>query len=199
MNLESISQLFISQKFEKFELFGFETRNKYSILDAQKQPVAFAAEQQKGVLGFLFRQYLGHWRKFDIQFFDQDKQPFMNAHHPFKFFFQRFEITYQGKYIGALQQRFGIFSKKFDIEDAQGNIIMNMNSGFFKFWTFPILQKEIEVAKIQKKWSGGLTELFTDKDTFMVELGSTLNNETKLIILAAAIFVDLQYFENKAD
>ncbi len=76
---------------------------------------------------------------------------------------------------------------------------MNMNSGFFKFWTFPILQKEIEVAKIQKKWSGGLTELFTDKDTFMVELSSTLNNDTKLIILAAAIFVDLQYFESKAD
>ena len=200
MDLNQFPKLFVKQKFEGFELLGYETRNKYTILDEQGEQVAFAAEQQKGFLGFLMRQFLGHWRVFDIKFFTPQKEEFLNAHHPFRFFFQRLEIIHQDQMIGALQQRFGLFSKKFDLQDKNGNIILEMRSGFFKFWTFPFFKNGVEVAKIQKKWSGGLTELFTDKDNFLVDFGtSNLPNETKLLILASSIFVDLQYFEAKAD
>ena len=79
-------------------------------------PLAIAA---KGFLGMIFRQILGHWRKFDIHFFGPDRQPYMIAHHPFRFFFQRLEVTTpDGKFLGAVQQRFAIFRKRFDIENA---------------------------------------------------------------------------------
>ena len=55
-----------------------------------------------------------------------------------------------------------------------------------------------EVAKVQKKWSGLLTEAFTDKDNFHLTMSDQLKPEDRLLILAAAIFVDLQYFEGKA-
>ena len=68
--LLQLSTLIVRQRAELAELLGFETRNKYSIEGEQGQALAFAAEQQKGTLGFLLRQFLGHWRSFEIQFFD---------------------------------------------------------------------------------------------------------------------------------
>lgn len=200
MDLKNFPKLIVKQKFEGFELLGYETRNKYTILDEAGEQVAFAAEQQKGILGFLLRQMLGHWRIFTVSFFTKDKEEFLTAQHPFRIFFQRFEIYHMGEPIGALQQKFGLLTKKFDIEDKNGNVVLEMRSGFLKFWTFPFLKNGMEVAKIQKKWGGGFTEFFTDKDTFLIDYGTNeLANEIKLIILASSIFVDLQYFEAKAN
>ena len=199
MDLKSFPKLIVKQKFEGFELLGYETRNKYTIFDESGNQVAFAAEQQKGILGFLLRQFLGHWRIFTILFFTKEREEFLRATHPFRFFFQRFEVEYKGKKIGALQQKFGLLTKKFDLEDEYGETVLEMRSGFLKFWTFPFLKNGAEVARIQKKWGGGLTEFFTDKDTFMIDFGMTeLSNEMKLVILASSVFVDLQYFEAKA-
>lgn len=43
------NKLQVKQSFELFEIFDFETRNKYRIADEHGQPVAFAAEQTKGI------------------------------------------------------------------------------------------------------------------------------------------------------
>lgn len=200
MDLSHLNQLIVKQRFEGFELLGYETRNKYAILDDQGNDIAFAAEQQKGIMGFLLRQFLGHWRKFDVHFFDKNKQEFMLAHHPFKILFQRFEITNnEGKNIGALQQRFALLSKKFDVLDERGNVIMEMRSPLWKIWTFPFFRRGQEVARVEKKWTGLLAEAFTDKDTFKVSFGqSDLTTNERLIILATSVFIDLQYFERKS-
>ncbi len=195
------SELYVRQKRELAELFGFESRNKYAISTTDRQEVAFAAEQQKGVLGAIFRQVLGHWRTFDIAFFNSARQPMFRAHHPFRFFFQRLEIFGPGdRLLGALQQRWAFFSKRFDVLDANGNLMFEMNSGFLSFWTFPFTRRGLTEAVIEKKWSGALTELFTDKDNFRVKFTNAgLTADERTLILAAAIFVDLQYFEKKAE
>jgi hypothetical protein len=56
------------------------------------------------------------------------------------------------------------------------------------------------VATVEKKWSGLLTEAFTDKDNFAVKYDDpNLSNEERQLVLAAALFIDLQYFERKAN
>ena len=121
VTLAQHQRLMVRQRHEMGELFGLETRNKYEVVSEGGAPVAYAAEQQKGFLGFLFRQSLGHWRTFDIQFFTADRAPFMTARHPFRFFFQRLEVfDHAGVLVGAIQQRFSIFSKRFDVQDAGG-------------------------------------------------------------------------------
>lgn len=199
--LYSADELYVRQQRELAELFGFETRNKYAISTADRAQVAFAAEQQKGFLGMLFRQLAGHWRSFEITFFGADRQPIFRAVHPFRFFFQRLEVyAPSGELLGALQQRFGVLTKKFDVEDARGNVLFEMRSSLFQLWTFPFYRAGEQMAVIEKRWSGGLTELFTDKDNFRVRYGRAgLDPTERLLILAAAIFVDLQYFEKKAD
>ena len=54
--------------------------------------------------------------------------------------------------------------------------------------------------QIRKRWSGGLKELFTDADNFAIELQpGPLSPVERRLLLVAAIFVDLMFFERKAD
>ena len=191
--------LFVRQRKELAELFGYETRNKYELRDEHGATLGFCAEQQKGLFGFFLRQMLGHWRRFDVQFFDAQRQPLWRATHPFRWLFQRFEVEdAAGRRIGALQQRFAFFSRLFDIEDAGGRVVLRMESSFFQFWTFPVFRDGREAARIEKKWSGLLTEVFTDADNFRVGFGAELSEDERALVLAGAVFVDLQYFERKA-
>jgi uncharacterized protein YxjI len=192
-------RIFISQKHEVFELLGYETRNRYSIQTENKTEVGYAAEQQKGILAFFMRQYLGHWRKFDILFFSLQRQMILKAHHPFRWLFQRLDIyDPQNILVGSIQQRFGILKKSFDVLDANGRELLTIRSGFFNFWTFNFKRRELEVASVRKKWSGGFSEIFTDRDNFMVEFKhASLSEQEKTLILSAAMFVDLIYFEKK--
>ena len=193
-------RLLVRQAHEIGEWFGFETRNEYQILDETGQTIGFAAEQQKGFLGFILRQCLGHWRRFDLSFFTADGEPFFRAHHPFRLFLQRLEI-YDDDYrmIGAVQQRFSILNKRLDIQNVEGLTIMEVCSPIWRLWTFPFEHNGRSVASVSKKWSGAFFEFFTDKDKFLVEYQdeSTNENERKLI-LAAALFIDLKYFEEKS-
>lgn len=202
MNLLQTSKVVIYQRREFAELFGFETRNKYEIFDENKNLIGFCAEQQKGFFGFLFRQFLGHWRSFEVHFFNTQRQEIFRSEHPFRFFFQEFQVFgQQNNLIGSIHQRFGIFTKKFDVRDSNGQLLFEMRSGFFSFWTFPFFGLNgAERALVQKKWTGLLKELFLDADNFMIDYSDpSLNQNERLLILAAGVFTDLQYFERKAN
>lgn len=192
--------LLITQRRELAELIGFETRNKYAVATEDGRDIAFAAEQQKGFLGFLMRHFLGHWRAFDMHIFDAERRQVLTAHHPFRWFFQRLEVrTADGRPLGALQRRFALLAKRFDIEDAAGTARMTVSSPLWKPWTFPFEKDGREVAVVTKKWSGLLTEAFLDKDKFRVEFADpALTADDRLVLLAAALFIDLQFFEQKA-
>lgn len=101
--------------------------------------------------------------------------------------------------LGAIQQRFAFITKSFDVEDARGKVRYQVRSGLMSFWTFRFTKHNQEVAVVQKKWTGLLSEAFTDKDNFVLSMtGPNLDEEDRMLILAAALFVDLQYFEKKA-
>ena len=197
--LESLPQLAVRQYREPWEwIAGFETRNRYLIGDARGGPIAWAAEHQKGVAAFLLRQLLGHWRRFEIRFFDEAHRPVLRAVHPFRWFFQRLEVhASDGQMIGAVQQRFSILKKSFDVEDARGAVLMRVRSGLFRPWRFDFERNGRAVARVQKRWTGLLTEAFTDTDSFGVSFEPSLGAHERLLVLAAALFVDLKYFERK--
>jgi uncharacterized protein YxjI len=198
--VQQSSEIMIVQKRELAELFGFETRNKYSI-EVNGAPFAFAAEQGKGGLAFFARMFLGHWRTFEIHFFDNARQLVIKAVHPFRFFFQRLEVwAANGRQIGAIQQRWAFFSKRFDVTDASGRLLLTVSSPIWRPWTFAFLRDGRELARVEKKWSGMLQEAFTDADRFRVAFESPeLGLDERNLVLVAGVFIDLQYFEKKAD
>lgn len=197
--VQQSNELMIVQKRELAELFGIETRNKYAI-EANGAPAGFAAEQGKGGLAFLARMFFGHWRPFEIHFFDNARNLALRAVHPFRFFFQRLEVfTADGRALGAIQQRWAFFSKRFDVESGNGQVTLTVSSPLWKPWTFAFQRNGQEVARVEKKWGGVLREAFTDADRFRVLFSSPqLAPDERSLILASALFIDLQYFEKKA-
>ncbi len=200
MDLGQHTFLHVQQIHEAAELFGFETRNKFKILDGNKNELGFAAEKKQGIALAILRQYLGHWRTFDFYFYDNQKQPIMVAHHPFRFYFECLEVQLIDKTkIGSVHKKFSLFYKKFEFQDPRGAVLFTMKSPFWKIWTFPIFRREYQIACITKKWSGLLSEAYTDKDNFIIEFSrASLSDDHRRLVLAAALLVDLQYFEKKA-
>ena len=198
--LESAKRVMMRQIFKRRELVGFEARNMYELFDEDNQYLGYAAEEGGGFLGGLLRYFLGHWRKFNIHCFDAANQEVMIVHHPFCLFFQRLVVmTPEGKRLGIIQQRMSILSKKFEVQTANGMTLFQMSSPIWKIWSFPFYRRNREIARISKKWSGLLSEAFTDRDDFMLEFkDSNVTNSQRQLILAAALFVDLQYFEKHA-
>lgn len=201
LSLERETEIFVRQKRELAELFGFETRNKYEITRADRTLLAYAAEQGKGIMGMIGRQILGHWRSFELFLFTPDRRMIYRAVHPFRFYYQRLELhDAQGRFLGAAQKRFAFLYKRFDIEGPQGQVLCEMASAPWKIWTFPFKRHGREIAVLRKKWSGFLNEAFTDKDSFHIAYNDpSLSNDERLLILASAIFVDLLFFETKAN
>jgi uncharacterized protein YxjI/ribosomal protein L37AE/L43A len=192
-------EVFVSQKFELIETFAFETRNRYRILDTAGRQIGYAAEEQTGWMGFVFRQILGHWRTFEIHFYDNGRRPVLHAVHPFRFYFSRLEVyDARQQLIGAIQKRFSILSKRFSVENDRGEVVMEVVSPLWRIWTFPFVAEEKTVAIVNKKWSGILSEMLTDRDNFQVEFKSRgLSNDLRKVVLAAAVYVDLKYFEKQ--
>ncbi len=200
IRLGSFDKLFIRQRQEAIELFGFETRNKYSIQTLQNETIAYAAEQGKGFLATIARLYFGHWRTFDIYVFNPERQPIFIAHHPFRWYFQQLIVRDpQGTVLGSIKKRFSILTKSFEVRDATEQVIFEVSSPIWKIWTFPFTRQGRELARVSKKWSGILNETFTDKDNFLLEyLDPMVKDKERLLLLFAAIFIDLLYFEKKA-
>ncbi|MBF0315363.1 MAG: hypothetical protein HQK52_18220 [Oligoflexia bacterium] len=198
--LSNIDELKVDQVFEAMEFLGLETRNRYKILTNAETLFAYAAEE-KNMLGHVARQLFGHWRTFNVFFFDKDKAPLFRAHHPFRFFFERIEIYDQNdNLIGSIEQNFSLFRKHFTIYDQNDETLFEMKSPIFKIWTFPIYRGGEQLALIEKVWSTLLQETFTDKDIFMLKFlkGQSFSIDEKIILLVATIFIDLLYFEEKA-
>ncbi len=198
--LSQHNQVLVRQRHELAEWFGFETRNKYEVLTTSGQTLAFAAEQGKGILGLIVRQMLGHWRTFELHFFTTDRQEFMRAVHPFRWYFEELVVDdAQGRKLGRIVKRFSILSKKFVVMNAMDQVIMDVSSPIWKIWTFPFTRQGREVAVVKKKWTGLLAEAFTDKDTFSIEIQDAgLNEDIRRLLLASALYIDIMFFEKKA-
>lgn len=170
-------------------------------MDSNRVPIAFAAEQGQGAFSFILRQFLGHWRTFSIHFLAADGRVLLTANHPFRFFFQRIEILDNGnRIVGAIQQRWAFFSKRFDVENERGLVIMEVSSPMWKIWSFTFEKMGRPVATVSKKWSGLFSEVFTDKDNFVIDFSDrTLTDAERSLVMASSIFIDLIYFERKAN
>lgn len=197
----ALRTVLVQQRREPWEwMTGFETRNKYALADERGAELGFAAEQQKGFGGFLLRQLLGHWRSFEIHVFDPSRRLALKVLHPWRFFFQRVEVQDEaGRRLGAVQQRFAVFGKAFDVEDAAGRAVLRVRSPVWRLWTFAFERRGAEVARVEKRWTGLLAEVFTDRDSFRLTFGPSASGTERLLVLAASLFVDLVYFERKAD
>lgn len=197
--LNQSAKLFIKQAKVWLEiLVNLETANKYAIFDERKAQVGFIAERSGGFFNTILRLLFKSHRPFDIDIFNHTGERLLHLSRKFFFFFSDLAVqTAEGRILGHVHRRFGILYKKYDLVDERGQVFARIASPRWRLWTFPIQDLNGETqGTIAKKWGGGLREIFTDADAFLVDFGPRQwGDAQKAVILAAAISVDFDFFE----
>jgi len=196
--LSPASSLVISQKKEWGEILsGFETRNKYAVLDEAGTTLYFAAEADGSLLA---RWFLRALRPFTIVVMSSEGQEVLRINRPFRFYFHRAEVVDgQGHVLGVIEKQFSLLRKKYAVHNAEGEEIFQLFGPILHPWTFEIRHGETAYGKITKKWSGLMKEGFTDADNFGIMFPQDWDVRLKGLFLGAVFLLDFVHFENKGD
>ena len=196
-----LTKVFIRQRKEWTEiLVDWETTNQYAVLDEQGRDLGTVAERSGGLGRMLLRGFLRSHRGFEVGVFDADGQHVLQLRRPFFFVFSDLEVsTPAGQVVGHVKRRFGVLYKRYDLLDGLGRCFATIAGPRWRLWTFPVeatggLGLE---ATITKKWGGGLREIFSDADTFMVDFQRPeWTEDQRAVIFCAALSIDFDFFEN---
>ena len=189
-------RLVVKQRIEGLEaITGIETRNRYEVLTPAGQTVLWAYEESGG----LSRVFLKRNRPLTLHIVGLDGRDILVASRNFFWFFSHLRLhDGDGRPIGAIRRRFSFPTRRLSIEDAQGRTVAEVTGPLFRRYTFAVSQNGQETGKITKQWSGIGREMFTDADTFQVELPAVHgDDDIQALVLAAAFAVDLDFFESK--
>ncbi|MDP3238093.1 MAG: phospholipid scramblase-related protein [Myxococcales bacterium] len=105
----------------------------------------------------------------------------------------------QKRVLGEFQQRPTAFSVHFDVVDGEGQprFVVQQPS---EVWThFSVRRGTTTLAEIERshrRWDGSARELVTVEDAFTVEFTATVDELERVLIIAAALFLDRLYFSH---
>jgi len=208
-----VDQLLIKQQVELLEAFtGFETANKYKVLNSMGQQVFFAAEKNDCCT----RQCCGPLREFEMALTDNNGREVARFNRPFKLTcrcctcycpccLQEMEITASGTTVGYILQKQDFCNPVFQICDSDKKVVLEIKGPVCAISccgdiNFEVLTNDgSEVGKITKQWSGLAREAFTDSDNFGVTFPMDLDVRCKITLLAAVFLIDFMFFENNND
>ncbi len=195
-DLTRYSELVIRQQVEQLEIFTpFETANRYSVHSSDGAQLMYAYEES----GDISRQFAGSHRALSIHVVENGGAPVLQASRDFFWLRSHLRVDADGRRIGALNRIFGL-GRKFALVDPDDREITRLSGGLFRRHTF-IAQSAGggEIARVTKQWSGFGREMFTDADTFVVQFTDAgTDNDFRLLMLASAFAIDLDFFENQS-
>lgn len=194
--LHNLDTVVIKQQKELGEILtGFETRNRYKVLSKNGSELYSATEE--GGSG-LARLILKNLRPFEIVLRNRAGGEELRIRRPFRFYFHELEVLdNKGVSLGTIRREFRLLRREYSVFDTRGNRTYSLFGPLLKPWTFQILERNQELGKITKKWSGLLKEGFTDADNFAVEFPVNWEKERKALFLGAVFLIDFIHFENK--
>ena len=196
--LSSISALIVSQKKEWGEILtGFETKNRYVVMDPSGNELYMAVE---GDGSMILRVFLKALRPFEIKVLTFDNNTVLKLKRPFRFYFHQLNVfDSQGNPLGSIQRRFSVLRRIYSVSDVSGQEMFQLFGPILHPWTFEIRKNGMEYGKITKKWSGLLKEGFTDADNFGVSFPTGWDINVKSLLLGAVFLIDFVHFENKGN
>ena len=197
-NLTQAETLIIRQQKEWGEILtGFETKNKYDVLDHFSNPLLEAQEDGDGALATITRLFLKALRPFTIHLFSPQGAGLFKLTRPFRFYFHELDVSQaNGAPLGKIKRRFALLRRIYSVIDRNGNEIFELFGPLLHPWTFQIKRGGQELGKITKKWSGLVKESFTDADNFGITFPKGADLAQKAILLGAVFLIDFVHFEN---
>jgi hypothetical protein len=199
--IETAKELVIRQNKEWVEILtGWESSNSYSIFDEQGYKRADIFERSKGLFDNLLKQFWGSHRGFEAIILNTNNTAAIRFQRSAYLFFSSLTvIDEQEVALGHVKRRFGIIFKKYDLIDKDMKVFACIKSPIWAIWTFRVYlpRESTPAASISKQWSGLLKEAFTDTDNFKLSFGTHMwSKNERCVLLAAAIAIDFDFFEN---
>lgn len=178
---------------------GWETRNRYDIIDPSGGRAFIAGETGAGLGALLLRQLFRQRRPFTIEVRTLSGEPVLRLFRPWTWLLSRAEVRDgTGGLLGWIRQRLAFLSRRYTVFDETGQVALEIHGPFFRPWTFLIVQGGIEAGAIRKRWSGLLNEAFTSADRFGVHFGPVLTPRQRALALAATFLIDYVHFESRS-
>lgn len=195
---DDVRRLSVRQRRSWLEaLTGFEQANQYTVL-ANGGGAAFVVQEQTRGLGeALVRLLLGPFRPFESYVEDTRRGTVaMKLRRPFRWFLPEMEVRdADGSLMARIARRWTLVATRYDVLDAAGALIGEIHGPFFRPWTFELRAGGVLVACVRKRWSGLVSEVFTDADNFEVTFEANVPPRWKPLALAAAVLIDAAHFE----
>ncbi|MGD1974081.1 MAG: phospholipid scramblase-related protein [Desulfobacterales bacterium] len=200
-NLEQAETLIVKQQKEWGEILtGFETKNKYQVVDHFSNPLLEAQEEGGSALTTITRLFLKALRPFTIDLFSPQGAGLFKLTRPFRFYFHELDVSQSnGAPLGKIKRRFSILRRIYSVVDRNGNEIFELFGPLLHPWTFQIKNGSQELGKITKKWSGLAKESFTDADNFGITFPKGIDLSQKAVLLGAVFLIDFVHFENSGN
>ena len=197
--LASARALKIQQRKEWGEILtGFETTNKYKILDGYGNQIFEAEEEPGSIATVLTRFFLTYLRPFTMSIFSRGGNELFVLKRPFRFFFHELYVCKpNGTVSGKVIRRFSILRRIYSVLDRNERESYRLFGPILRPWTFLIQKDGRELGKIAKKWSGLAKESFTDADNFGIIFPEGLDVNQKAVFLGAVFLIDFVHFESK--
>jgi uncharacterized protein YxjI len=207
--LNSQNSVTVQQNEDMFRIVtGWQTRNRYVVLDQMGQSIAYIAERDTGILSTLSRQVLGPRRTLIVDVFNSSGEPIFQIKRPWFWFLSNlFVYSSTGRTIGSVLHRFTFFRPRYELKDAAestfsylessilgANTLMDSIAGNRVFKSLSV-QGDPNGGSISRIWKGLLNRALTAEDSYQIEFSPEWTEEQKLICLAASISIDLDFFD----
>ena len=178
-------------------LTGWEARNRYHVRGGEGHTLVEAEEEGHGWLDAVMRN-LNPFRKISLECVTDNGIVALRLARPWTFWLTRADVyAWDQRVMGVLVQRFTWLRRVLEIQSTGGEVLARIEGPFFRPWTFLVQKDGLEVGAIRKRWGGVGRELWTDADTFTLELRPTLTcPRVRQMLLAATLLIDLTWFEN---
>ena len=117
--ISSVNSLIVQQKKEWGEILtGFETKNRYVVMDPSGRELYYAAEKGGSAL---LRMLLKALRPFELYVVSPGGQTIIRVTRPFRFFFHKIEVfDSTGQIIGSIERRFSLLRRIYSVLDRNG-------------------------------------------------------------------------------
>ncbi|XP_061172756.1 phospholipid scramblase 1-like [Saccostrea echinata] len=217
--LSALDQIIVKQRVELLEVItGFETKNKYDVLNSVGQQCYFAQEESE----CCHRICCGSNREYVIHISDNMGQEVMRVRHDFVCCVGccwcatdsscGYEVQIEapvGNIIGYAKQQTSKWKPHFRVFDANRQplyVVRGPCCGCQAICctddvNFPVsdLTETNVLGRIFKRWAGCGRESFTDADTFGVSFPIDMAVTSKALLFGTVFLVDFLYYEHSED
>ncbi len=168
----------------------------YDLLDPQSgAPIGIAKEEPPGWVKYLRLLVNNAALPTVVNVYEQEGGPkVLSIHRGVAIFRPRVHVRSRGRDLGSFQKKVLSLGPSFRIFDAQEREVGEVK-GDWKGWNFQLLGPNgQELGRVTKKWAGLAKELFTNADTYVIDLHDTRAGTAELL-LAAGLAIDTVFKE----